>query len=137
MHGHTRTFQILRRNARGIDKDRLDAISRKHAGAWVSTFPNQALGLWLPPREFVAASRCWLGVLTQAERKAMLKPGLAMYGRHHSVQECMIGLCRSAGVAARKEVLVDSSNNRPADVYLPSWSHGVSYAIDVTVSHPS
>ena len=67
----------------------------------------------------------------------MLKPGLAMYGRHHAVQECIIALCRSAGVAARTEVLVDSSNNRPADVYLPCWSHGVSYAIDVTVSHPS
>ena len=67
----------------------------------------------------------------------MLKSGLAMYGRHHSVQECMIGLCRSAGVAARKEVLVDSSNNWPADVYLPSWSRGISYAVDVTVTHPS
>ena len=67
----------------------------------------------------------------------MLKPGLVMYGRHHAVQECIISLCRSAGVAARKEVLVDSSNNRPADVYLPCWSRGVSYAVDVTVTHPS
>ena len=67
----------------------------------------------------------------------MLKPGLVMYGRHHALQECIISLCRSAGVAARKEVLVDSSNNRPADVYLPCWSRGVSYAVDVTVTHPS
>ena len=40
-------------------------------------------------------------------------------------------------MAARREVLIDSSNHRPADVFLPHWSRGISYAVDVTVSHPS
>ena len=48
-----------------------------------------------------------------------------------------MALCRPAGVTARKEVLVDTSNLRPADVFLPHWSRGISYAVDVTVSHPS
>ena len=67
----------------------------------------------------------------------MKKPGLAMHGRHHGIQECLLSLCRSSGVAARKEVLIDDSGLRPADVYLPQWQRGVSYAVDVTVSHPS
>ena len=60
-----------------------------------------------------------------------------MQGRHHAVQECLLSLCRAAGVLARKEVLIDDSNCRPADVYLPHWQRGVFYAVDVTVSHPS
>ena len=60
-----------------------------------------------------------------------------MYGRHHAIQECLLSLCRSAGVPARKEVLIDASNSRPADVFLPGWHRGVSCAVDVTVTHPS
>ena len=128
----------IRNMATANSRDRLDATKRKHASAWLAAFPNKALGLWLPPREFSAAARCWLGVQSQPEAKALLKPGLAMYGRHHSIQECLMSLCKSAGVAARREVLIDSSSNqRPADVYLPNWHRGVSYAVDVTVTNPS
>ena len=111
---------ILRLRVPGNSKDRLDAITRKHAGDGVSVFPNRPLGLWIPQRELVAAARRWLGLLSPRESKAMLKPGVAMYGRHHAIQECLFSVCKTAGVAARKEVLIDSSNNRPADVYLPS-----------------
>ena len=49
-----------------------------------------------------------------------------------------MSLSMSAGVAARREVLIDSSSNqRPANLFLPHWRRGVSYAVDVTVSHPS
>jgi len=106
-----------RKAATGNSKDRLDATRRKHASAWISAFPNKPLGLWLPPAEFAASARCWLGVSSHAETKALLKPGLAMYGRHHAVQECLMSLAMSAGVAARREVLIDTSTNqRPADV---------------------
>ena len=67
----------------------------------------------------------------------MLKAGAAMYGRHHSVQECILTLCKSAGVTAKREVLIDTSGQRPADVYIPSFSRGQPVAYDVTVSHPS
>ena len=133
----TRASEELRTMAVANSKDRLDATRRKHAGAWASAFPSKALGLWMPSREFALSARCWLGMLSQQEAKALLRPGLGMHGRHHGIQECLISLCRSAGVAARKEVLIDSSNSRPADVFLPHWSRGVSYAVDVTVSHPS
>ena len=36
-----------------------------------------------------------------------------------------------------KMVLVDSPNQRPADVNLPHWQRGVPCAVDVAVSHPS
>jgi hypothetical protein len=131
-------FKRLRAGVPGNSRDRLDATRRKHAGAWASAFPNKSLGLWLPNREFSATARSWLGVLSQSESRAMLRPGLAMQGRHHAVQESLMTLCKSAGVPARKEVLIDSaSSQRPADVYLPHWSRGISYAVDVTVSHPS
>ena len=32
---------------------------------------------------------------------------------------------------------MDSTNSRLTDVFLPCWSWGVSYAVDVTVTHPS
>ena len=130
-------WDALRAAAPANSRDRLDATRRKHAGAWISVFPNQALGLWMPSREFSVAVRCWIGSTTQAENRSLLKPGLVMYGRHHSIQECLMGLCKSAGVSAQKEILIDTSNQRPADVSLPHWRHGVSYAVDVTVSHPS
>ena len=61
-----------------------------------------------------------------------------MQGRHHAIQESLLSLCQSAGVAARREVLIDpASAQRPADVFLPHWSRGISYAVDVTVTHPS
>ena len=60
-----------------------------------------------------------------------------MYGRHHAVQECLLGLCSSAGVPAKREVLIDTSGQRPADVFLPNFLRGAAVAIDVTVSHPS
>ena len=53
------------------------------------------------------------------------------------MQECVLELCRSAGVPARREVLIDNSGQRPADVYFPSFRRGQPLAVDVTVSHPS
>ena len=46
-------------------------------------------------------------------------------------------LVRSTGASALKEVLVDSSGQRPADAYIRDWARGQPLAIDVTVSHPS
>ena len=130
-------FDLLRQSVPGNDRDRLDACKRKHAAAWISCFPNKSLGLHLAPAEFQVACRYWLGMMNRAESRAVLKPGFAMYGRHHAIQECLLSLCQSSGVPARREVLIDTSGQRPADVYLPNFHRGVPVAIDVTVSHPS
>ena len=36
-----------------------------------------------------------------------------------------------------REVSVDASGRRPADVYFPDYSYGRPLSVDVTISHPS
>ena len=60
-----------------------------------------------------------------------------MYGRHHALRDCVFDAARSANQRPWREIGVDSSGQRPADCFLPNWSHGRPLAIDVTVSHPS
>ena len=129
--------EALKRAAAGNARDRLDAVRRPHASSWITCFPNKPLGLHMPNQEFQVSCRAWLGLTTREENKALLKPGVAMYGRHHAVQECLLSMCRSAGVPAKREVLIDTSGQRPADVFLPNFSRGQPFAVDVTVSHPS
>ena len=132
-----RSFEALRSTVAGNDRDRLDAVKRPHASAWVTCFPSRALGLSIPSQEFQVTCRAWLGMTSRSENRSLLKAGVAMYGRHHAVQECLLTLCRSAGVPAKREVLIDTSGQRPADVFLPNFSRGLPVAVDVTVSHPS
>ena len=60
-----------------------------------------------------------------------------MSGRHHAVQECLRRLCVSAGIPAKQEFPIDTSGQRPADVFLPNFFRGTVVAMHVTVSHPS
>jgi hypothetical protein len=102
-------YETLKYSVGGNGRDRLEAVRRTHASAWISCFPNKNMGLHMPAREFRVACRSWLGLTSRVEAKAMLKPGIAMYGRHHAIQECLLSLCRSAGVPAKREVLIDNS----------------------------
>ena len=79
----------------------------------------------------------WLGLATCAQRRALLKTGAAMYGRHHAIRDVPFHAARTAGLRPRREVMVDNSGRRPADVYFPDWSRGEPLAIDVTVTNPS
>ena len=130
-------LHTLKQAVAGNDRDRLEATARPHASSWLTCFPSRALGLNIPSQEFRVATRSWLGLTSRRENRSLLKPGVAMYGRHHAVQECILSLCRSAGVPAKREVLIDTSGLRPADVFLPNFSGGLPIAADVTVSHPS
>ena len=65
-------FASLRQSAVGNDRDRLDACKRAHSAAWISSFPNAALGLHLADPEFRVASRYYLGLTTRAEDRAVL-----------------------------------------------------------------
>ena len=123
--------------ATAISRDRLEAVCRPHAGAWLAAFPSKNLGLWLQSSEFVAASRLWRGLCSRFERQALLKTGAGMYGRHHSLRDVLFMAASSASLRSLKEVMVDTSGRRPADVYIPDWSQGGPLAIDVTVSNPS
>ena len=103
----------------------------------MTAFPCKALGLWLPSDHFIVASRLWLGCASRCETRSLLRSGLEMYGRHHALRDCVYDAARSANQRPWREIGVDSSGQRPADCFLPNWSHGRPLAIDVTVSHPS
>ena len=118
-------------------KDRLEAVGRDHAGAWLATFPSKNLGLWMQCSEFTVAVRLWLGMVDRCERKILLQPGAGMHGCHNALRDVLDEAARSAGLRPLKEVMVDSSGRRPADVYFPEWSRGAPLAIDVTVCNPS
>ena len=60
-----------------------------------------------------------------------------MHCRHNALRDVPYEAARSSGMRPSKEVMVDSSGRRPADVYLPDWSCGTPLALDVTVSNPS
>ena len=132
-----RTRQQLIHQSSANSRDRLEATGREHAGAWLSAFPCKNLGLWLQPAEFKVSVRLWLGLADRMERRALLKNGAAMYGRHHALRDVLFQAARSAGLRPRREVMVDSSGRRPADVYFPDWSRGEPLAVDVTVTNPS
>ena len=136
-HLDSASWEDLKNAATANSKDRLEATRRPRAGAWLAAFPTKSLGLWIAPSEFQAATCTWLGLLSREENRAMLKQGAAMHGRHHALRDVLFEAGRSANLRPRKEVMVDSSGQRPADVYFPDWSRGRPLAIDVTVSHPS
>ena len=125
----------LHARAAGQERDRLDAVHRPHAGAWLSAFPCKALGLWMPSAEFIVCAKLWLGVVDQQDTKALRRTGFGMYGRHHAVRDVIYEIGNAARLRPRKEIAVDSSSQRPADVFFPDWSRGRPLAIDVTVTH--
>ena len=121
--------------AAGQERDRLAAVRRPHAGAWLSAFPCRALGLWMPPREFIVSAKLWLGAIDQQDTRALRRTGVGMYGRHHAIRDVIYEVGNAARLRPRREVAVDSSGQRPADIFFPDWSRGRPLAVDVTVSH--
>ena len=128
-------WRRFRLQAAAVDKDQLDAVQRAHAGAWLAAFPCQALGLRMPPDVFVVSAKMWLGLVPQQDAKALRRPGVNMYDRPHQLRDCIYEAARMAHLNPWKEVDVDRSGKRPADVFIPAWSRGRSTAIDVTVTH--
>ena len=130
-------WQELYATAAANDRDRLDAVSRPRAGAWLSAFPCRALGLWMPQAQFVISLQLWLGTAEPQDTRALRQSGAGMYGRHHAIRDVIFEAGRAAALRPRREVAVDNSGRRPADVFLPSFSQGRPLCIDVTISHPS
>ena len=119
----------------GQERNRLEATRRPHAGAWLSAFPCKALGLWMPSREFVVSAKLWLGAIDKQDTKALRRTGYGMYDRHHAIRDAIYDAGNAARLRPRKEAAVDTSGQRPADIFFPDWSRGQPLAVDVTVSH--
>ena len=58
--------------------------------------------------------------------------------RHDSISDALFSSAQSAALCPRKEVpsLIPGSKSRPADIYLPHWTHGKPAALDVSVISP-
>lgn len=124
------------------------------AGVWVSALPCSALGLHLRRAEFVLCLRYWLGLplfpaghLCPACGSPADQFGDHHVGcggsadrihRHNLLRDALFSTASSAALAPLREVpgLVEGSNSRPADVFLPSWTRGGPTAVDVTVVSP-
>ena len=64
--------------AAGLERDRLEAVRRPHAGAWLSAFPCRALELWMPSRKFIVCAKLRLDVINSQDTKALRRTGLGM-----------------------------------------------------------
>jgi hypothetical protein len=59
------------------------------------------------------------------------------YRRHFAIQDWLIHLLQSHGIACARERMIDpDSRLRPADIFIPNWSIEGDMALDVTIRHP-
>ena len=117
----------------------------------MNVVPCSALGLHLMDCEFRLCLKYWLGLqmFEDGARYPVFHVVADPFGDHHvgcggnadriarhnALRDAIFSAAQSAALAPRREVssLIPSSQNRPADVYLPSWKGGHPAALDVTV----
>ena len=125
-----------------------------HAGDWLHVIPSSALGLHMLDWEFRLCLLYWLGVPLSQEN--WICPACSSnsdpYGdhmvscggngdrihRHNSLRDVMFSVAQSATLSPRKELpsLIPGCSSKPADVFLPYWTHGCPAALDVSVISP-
>ena len=116
--------------------------------------PSPALGLNLHDSDFRHCLQYWLGTrLFPSSYNCPFCSGTCdVYGDHHvecggnkdrinrhdSLRDVLFSSTQAAALCPRREVpsLIPSSRSRPADVFLPSWTHGKPAALDVAVTSP-
>ena len=136
------------------DKTRLISLSLPHAGDWINVIPSATLGLHVRPQEFRYSVLYRLGAPVYPSSgpcPACQKPSdrfgdhaivCGSHGeriaRHHHLRDALYQAAVSANLAPRKEeqALLPGTNARPADVFIPKWTHGRDTALDVTVVSP-
>ena len=69
------------------------------------------------------------------ETKALRRTGYGMYDRYHAIRDVIYDIGNAARLRPHKEAAVDTSGQRPADIFFPNWSRGQPLAVDVTVTH--
>ena len=125
-----------------------------HAGDWLNGVPSEALGLRLQDREFRVSLRYWLGVPLHsspyscpechatADEFGDHRVGCGGNGdriyRHNAVRDVLYTAAQSAALAPTREAtgVVPDSLSRPVDIFLPTWRHGHSAALDVHIISP-
>ena len=58
--------------------------------------------------------------------------------QHDSIRDALFSSAQSAALCPRKEIpsLIPGSKCRPADIYMPYWTHGKPAALDVSITSP-
>ena len=120
----SRIWTELHTQAAGQERERLEACRRPQARAWLSAFPCRALELWMPPREFVVSAKLGLGAIDEKDTKALRRTGYGMYDRHHAIRGVINDIGNAVRLRPHKEAAVDTSGQRPADIFLLNWLRG-------------
>ena len=116
-----------------------------HAGDWLNGVPSAMSGLHFQDQEFWCCLCNWLGVpppqlllllsrMPQHSRPVWRPPG-GLCGTGSPIWDIIFSVAQSAALAPSKEMpnLILDSSSRPADVFLPIWSHGEPAVLDVQV----
>ena len=116
--------------------------------------PSPALGLHLRSREFVVSVKYRLGapVYTvdgqcpacglrsdrQGDHAISCGSDGERIARHNHLRDALYHTAVSAALAPTREdrALLPGTDARPADVFIPRWTHGKDTALDVTVVNP-
>ena len=141
--------------ATGRDSVRLSFQEDATSTGWLTVPPSTALGNACPPGQYRLLLKWFLGIpilepILAGQPCPMCGDAVDIFGdhavscqknkayrRHHAVQDWMIRLLQSHGIASAREKQVDpASLLRPADIFVPNWSAEGDMAVDVTIRHP-
>ena len=140
----------------GVVRDiaRFASLSLPHAGDWLHVIPSPVLGLHLRPVEFTIMIKYRLGISTYSTSGQCPACGRhsdkngdhaiscgsdgERIARHNHLRDVLYQTAVSAALAPTKEdrALLPGTDARPADVFIPHWTHGKDTALDVTVVNP-
>ena len=136
-----------------LDKARLMSCSMPHANSWIRALPianNKLSNL-----EWSIIAKRWLGIAIFEDDhlcSACGKQVMDVFGhhavvcdcsgdrikRHNAIRDCLFDSCVAACWAPVKETpfLLAGSSERPADIFIPNFSHGKGLVIDTAVTCP-
>ena len=145
-----------------VDQATLRSECQKGAKEFFQVIPSEALGLAVPAAEFVTEVRLRLCMLESPEDEWCPLCDQVLDARGHHARECCAGgdrtrrhndtrnkgfnFAKAAGCNPELEktnILLPprpgettNAQRRPADIYLPTWTHGLPAALDFAITAP-
>jgi len=131
------------------DRARLTACGTLHAAAWLRALPAPTLGLAMSRHDFVLALRLWLGIpVFSAVQRCPCRQLICRFGdhllgcghgplrirRHDALREVIFhALTNDCRGVRREQRCAADRQDRPGDVYHPSFQNGRPGYFDVSV----
>jgi len=149
-------FKNLFDNSNLRAKARLNSLSMPYSGNFLNATPNSMWNLTFSNEEFSSLVRYRLGINVfdastfpgecprcfqrqdaSGDHCVICRKG-TLHGRHNAIVSTLHHLAQQGAFAPQKEppYLINNSEARPADVYIPVWTGGQPVAIDVSVTSP-